>query len=47
MRLVLLLRCVVLFPGLAFIEPGDEASAPPEMCSLVPRLGFYRVWGRG
>ena len=36
--------CVVLFPGLAFIEPGDEANAPPEMCSLVPRLGFYRAW---
>ena len=45
MRLVLLLRCVVLFPGLAFIEPGDEASAPAEMCSLVPRLGVYRAWG--
>ena len=44
---MLLLRCVVLFPGLAFIEPGDKASAPPEMCSLVPRLGVYRVWGRG
>ena len=44
MRLVLLLRCVILFPGQAFIESGNEASAPAEMCDLVPRAGVYRAW---